>query len=105
VKNDGQVPTAWLIQSSRGKPSTVDANLPPDASLSDALILENSASSSSIFNRKFQAATSTTFDPIAAAEAAVNITFTYLLNEERAARLIEYNARDSKQPFWQCLIS
>src|SRR5699024_11208442 len=46
----------------------------------------------------FSGYTGPTFDPIAAAEAAANTTLSYLLNAERAARLIEYNARDSKQP-------
>ncbi len=37
-------------------------------------------------------------NPIAAAETAAGTTLSYLLNPERAARLIEYNARDAKQP-------
>jgi hypothetical protein len=35
---------------------------------------------------------------LAAAEAAAATTLSYLLNPERAARLIEYNARDARQP-------
>src|SRR6185312_8499240 len=38
------------------------------------------------------------FDPIAVAEAAAENTLSYLLNSERAARLIEYQARDERQP-------
>ncbi|MGI4751732.1 MAG: zinc-dependent metalloprotease [Janthinobacterium lividum] len=42
--------------------------------------------------------TGVTFDPIGAAETAANATLSYLMDANRAARLIEYNARDSKQP-------
>ena len=46
----------------------------------------------------FTSHTGPTFDPIATAEAAAAPTISSLLNPERATRLIEYNARDSKQP-------
>jgi hypothetical protein len=46
----------------------------------------------------FEGYTGPTFDPIAAAESAAGETLSSLLNAERAARLIEYHARDSKQP-------
>ena len=42
--------------------------------------------------------TGVTFDPIGAAETAASTTLSYLLDAQRAARLIEYQARDSKQP-------
>jgi hypothetical protein len=38
------------------------------------------------------------FDPIAAAEAAADNTLLYMLDPERAARLIEFQARDAHQP-------
>ncbi len=46
----------------------------------------------------FRGHTGPTFDPIAAAEAAADNTLSYLLDGERAARLIEYQARDERQP-------
>jgi hypothetical protein len=46
----------------------------------------------------FRGHTGPTFDPIAAAEAAADNTLSYLLDAERAARLIEYQARDERQP-------
>jgi len=46
----------------------------------------------------FRGHTGPTFDPIAAAEAAADNTLSYLLDAERAARLIEYQARDEHQP-------
>ena len=46
----------------------------------------------------FNGHTGPTFDPMGMAESAANTTIAALLNPERAARLVEYNARDSKQP-------
>jgi hypothetical protein len=46
----------------------------------------------------FRGHTGPTFDPIAAAEAAADNTLSYLLDAERAARLVEYQARDDHQP-------
>jgi len=42
--------------------------------------------------------TGLTFDPIAAAESAANITVGLMLNRERAARLVEHHARDRNTP-------
>ena len=39
-----------------------------------------------------------TFDPIAGAEAAAELTTGLILNPERAARLVEYHARDAANP-------
>lgn len=41
--------------------------------------------------------TSTTFDPIAAAEGSANHTLAFLLNDDRLARLVHHHARDSRQ--------
>lgn len=46
----------------------------------------------------FPAQTGLTFDPVAAAEAAAQLTGSLLFNPERAARLIEYHARDAANP-------
>lgn len=42
--------------------------------------------------------TGVTFDPLAGAEAAANLTVSLILNPQRAARLEEYHARDSANP-------
>jgi hypothetical protein len=44
------------------------------------------------------ASTGLTFDPVAAAECAADLTLTDLFNAQRAARLVEYHARDSRNP-------
>ncbi|MBS0001086.1 MAG: zinc-dependent metalloprotease [Cyclobacteriaceae bacterium] len=46
------------------------------------------------FNRK----TGLTFDPLTAIESAANLSLSMLLNQERAARLVEYHARRQEQP-------
>lgn len=46
----------------------------------------------------FRPRTGVAFDPMAAAETAANMTVSLLLNHQRAARLIQYHARDNKNP-------
>lgn len=46
----------------------------------------------------FDGYTGVTFDPIGAAESIADVTLSNLLNSEKAARLIEYHARDAAQP-------
>ena len=46
----------------------------------------------------FEGRTGRTFDPLSAAEALANLTVGLILHPERAARLVEYHARDSRQP-------
>jgi hypothetical protein len=42
--------------------------------------------------------TDLTFDPLAAAESAADMTASLLLNPARASRLLDYNARNAEQP-------
>jgi hypothetical protein len=46
----------------------------------------------------FHSRTSITFDSMAPAEAAADMTVSMLLNPERATRLVEYHARNAKNP-------
>jgi hypothetical protein len=46
----------------------------------------------------FGSRTGVTFDPLSAVESAVNLTLRLLLHPERAARLLEYHARDANAP-------
>jgi hypothetical protein len=46
----------------------------------------------------FPSATGLTFDPVAAAEAAADLTLSVLFNPQRASRLVEYHARNPEQP-------
>ena len=47
---------------------------------------------------RFAGRTGLTFDPIAAATVAADLSITSLLNPERAARLVESHAKDFKNP-------
>lgn len=102
VKNDGQTPTKMVDPAQQWQAfESLMSTITPDAlALPETLIAKipprPSGYPSSIEN--FSGYTGPTFDPIAAAESAAGTTLSYLLNPERAARLIEYQARDSKQP-------
>lgn len=48
--------------------------------------------------------TSLTFDPLAAAESAANMSFSLLLHPSRAARLVEYHSRDARLPSLETVI-
>ncbi len=48
--------------------------------------------------------TELTFDPLSAAESAANMSFALLLHPTRAARLVEYHARDARLPSLESVI-
>lgn len=102
VKNDGQVPTKMVDPAQQWKAfESLMSTITPEAlALPDVLISKipprPSGYPESVEN--FTGYTGSTFDPIAAAESAASTTLSYLLDPERAARLIEYGSRDSKQP-------
>jgi len=51
-----------------------------------------------------KARTEITFDPLSAAESAANMTLSLLLHPARAARLVEYHARDARMPSLQSVM-
>ena len=53
----------------------------------------------------FKPRTGVTFDPMAAAETATNMTVSLLLHHERAARLIQYHARNSQNPSFEQVVN
>lgn len=52
----------------------------------------------------FPARTGVTFDPLAAAESAADLTLKLLFDPERASRLVEYSARDGANPSLEFVI-
>jgi len=102
VKNDGQEPTKMVDPAEQWRAFDALMNtITPDAlALPDDLIRKipprPSGYPSTVEN--FESHTGPTFDPIAVAEAAANNTLSYLLDNQRAARLIEFQARDEHQP-------
>ncbi len=102
VKNDGQVPTKMVNPAQQWSAfDALIATISPEAlALPEGLIskIPPRPTGYPSSTENFGGYTGPTFDPIATAETAANETIASLLNPQRAARLIEYNARDEKQP-------
>lgn len=102
VKNDGQVITRMVEPKEqwRALESLLSTITPEALALPEALIqkIPPRPSGYPAGLETFTGHTGPTFDPIAAAETAAGTTLSYLLDSQRAARLIEYNSRDNKQP-------
>jgi hypothetical protein len=102
LKNDGQEPTKMVDPAEQWR--ALDAMLStvsPDAlALPEALIQKIPPRPTGYPGsvETFGGHTGPTFDPIAAAETAAGTTLGYLFDSERAARLVEFNSRDEKQP-------
>jgi hypothetical protein len=102
LKNDGQEPTKMVDPAEQWRAfDALTKTITPEAlALPEALIQKIPPRPTGYPGtiEVFRGHTGPTFDPIAAAEAAADNTLSYLLNPERAARLIEYQARDEHQP-------
>lgn len=102
IKNDGQVATKMVEPAEQWRALNALLNtITPDAlALPDALIQKIPPRPTGYppSVETFGGHTGSTFDPIAAAETAADNTLTNLFDSERAARLIEYGARDPRQP-------
>jgi hypothetical protein len=102
VKNDGEEPTKMVDPAEQWRAFDALMNtITPDAlALPEALIqkIPPRPTGYPATIEIFKGHTGPTFDPIAAAEAAADNTLSYMLDPERAARLIEFQARDEHQP-------
>lgn len=102
LRGDSQVPTEMVPPAEQWR--AVDAlvkTIQPDTLMLPEKLIAQIAPRPSGYPRNrelFRVHTGLTFDPLAAAEAAAGQTAGLLLNAERAARLVEYHARDAKQP-------
>lgn len=102
IKNDGQVITKMVEPAEQWKAfdALVGTIIPDALALPEKLISmippRPSGFPGSI--ETFSSHTGPTFDPLGVAESAANTTIAAILDPQRAARLVEYNARDSKQP-------
>ena len=102
IKNDGEEPTAMVEPSEQWRAFSALMNTitPSALDLPEALIRKIPPRPTGYPStvEVFRTHTGPTFDPIAAAEAAADNTLSYLLDAERATRLIEFQARDQRQP-------
>lgn len=102
LKGDGQVVTRmvepkrqWQAFESLMSTITPEALILPEALIQ---IIPPRPSGYPASIETFKGYTGPTFDPIAAVEAAAGTTISYLLDPERASRLIEYNGRNDIYP-------
>ncbi|MFD1469316.1 zinc-dependent metalloprotease [Hymenobacter caeli] len=102
LKNDGQAPTQLVDPAVQQQAlAALLATIAPAAlALPEALIAQIPPRPVGYpaSRETFAGYTGPTFDPLAAAEAAAAPPIAALLNPERAARLVEYHARDARQP-------
>ncbi|RZM11166.1 MAG: peptidase, partial [Pedobacter sp.] len=102
VKNDGQIPTKMVAPAEQWRAfESLMSTITPDALALPENLIQKIAPRPSGYQstvENFSGHTGPTFDPIAAAESAASTTLSYLLDSERAARLIEFSGRDAAQP-------
>jgi hypothetical protein len=102
VKNDGQITTRIVEPNKQWKAfDALMATISPEALMLPETLIRKIPPRPSGYPTSvetFGRYTGPTFDPMAAAEAAAATTLSYLLSEQRAARLIEYNMRDGRYP-------
>lgn len=102
VKNDGQIVTQFVPPAEQWKAfNALMGTITPDALALPESLIEKMPPRPVGYSRTretFKSRTGVTFDPISAAEAAAGNTLSFMLNPERAARLVEYHARDNAQP-------
>jgi hypothetical protein len=102
IKNDGQPTTRFIPPAEQWKAfNALMRTLSPDALALPEKLIEKIPPRPDGYPRTrelFKSRTGLTFDPMAAAEGAAATTLQFMLQPERAARLLEYNSRDNTQP-------
>ncbi len=102
LRGDGQIPTTQVPPAEQRRAlKALLATLQPDALMIPERLLAIFPPHPIGYGRtreSFGARTGLTFDPLAAAESAAQLTVSMILNPERAARLVEYNARHAASP-------
>jgi len=102
VKNDGQPTTRFIPAAEQWKAfDALMATISPGALALPEKLIEKIPPRPDGYPRTrelFKSRTGLTFDPMAAAEGAAGTTLQFMLQPERAARLVQYQARDASQP-------
>ncbi len=102
LRGDGQKPTAKVPpEEQRRALKALLATITPDALAIPERLLAIFPPHPLGYARtreSLPARTGLTFDPIAAAESAASITIAQILDPQRAARLVEFHARDANSP-------
>jgi hypothetical protein len=102
LRGDGQTPTQIVAPAEQRRAlAAVLATLKPDALALPEPLLKMIPPRPPDYERgreHFKIRTSPAFDALAPAEAAAQHTLQFLFNPERAARLVEFHARNSENP-------
>jgi hypothetical protein len=102
VRSDGEVPTKIVAASEQRRAlAAVLATLKPSALMLPEPLLETIPPRPPDYERgreHFKIHTSPAFDALAPAEEAAQHTLQFLFNPERAARLVQFHARDAANP-------
>ncbi|MDN3584207.1 zinc-dependent metalloprotease [Mucilaginibacter flavus] len=102
LKNDGQTITRFVPPAEQWKAfNALMGTITPDALALPEKLIEKIPPRPIGYPRTretFKAHTGLTFDPMAAAESAAGATLSFMLQPERAVRLVEYQSRDNTQP-------
>jgi hypothetical protein len=102
VRGDGQTPTQIVAPAEQRRAlAAVLATLKPDALALPEPLLKMIPPRPPEYERgreHFKIRTSPAFDALAPAEAAAQHTLQFLFNPERAARLVEFHARNAENP-------
>ena len=102
LKNDGQATTKFVPPAEQWKAfDALMGTITPNALALPEKLIEKIPPRPIGYPRTretFKSHTGLTFDPMAAAESAAGATLSFMLQPERAARLIEYQSRDNMQP-------
>lgn len=97
---DGKTGKMWLEINRWDKEFLYVSSLPAGVGSNDIGLDRGQLGGEKVvqFERSGPKKTGVTFDPMAAVESAASITLTQILHPERAARLIQYHARDPRNP-------
>jgi hypothetical protein len=102
LKNDGQTVTKFVPPAEQWKAfDALMSTISPDALALPEKLIEKIPPRPIGYPRTretFKSRTGLTFDPLSAAESAASNTLAFMLQPERAARLVEYHSRDNTQP-------
>ena len=109
LKNDGQTITKFVPPAEQWKAFTaLMGTITPDALALPEKLIEKIPPRPIGYPRTretFKSRTGLTFDPLSAAESAASNTLEFMLQPQRAARLVEYHSRDNSQPGLDAILS
>ena len=109
IKNDGQTITKFVSPAEQWKAfDALMSTLSPDALALPEKLIEKIPPRPIGYPRTretFKSRTGLTFDPMSAAESAANNTLQFMLQPQRAARLVEYHSRDNTQPGLEAILN